>query len=109
MTLLAVLIWALHTDTLISLDVIFFTIDRPVAFTTGETLAMINLIIIHNKLDVGFNHLIAVVAHLGVLLSVTRLANQLSAHLMELFPSQGISTFTAAEAFTMIGFTFIVN
>lgn len=70
---------------------------------------MINIIIIYNKLDVCFNHLLTVVADFGKLISITRLTHKLSSHLVKLLTCQRLLTFTAAKALAMIGFTIIVN
>jgi hypothetical protein len=70
---------------------------------------MISLLIIHNKLDVSFNHLLAVITNLGILITVACFTHQLSSHLMELLSSQRTATFAAYEAITVVGIAFIIN
>ena len=100
---------ALQTDTVVSLDVVLLAINRSTTLAASEALTMIGFLIIHNKLDVSFNHLLAVITNLGILITVAWFTHQLSSHLMELLPGQRTAAFTAYEAITVVGVAFIIN
>lgn len=100
---------ALQTDTVVALDVVLLSINRSTTLAASEALTMVGFLIIHNKLDVSFNHLFAVLTSLGILITIAWFTHQLSSHLMELLPCQRIATFTAYEAITVVGTTFVIN
>ena len=61
---------ALQTDTVVSLDVVLLSINRSTTLAAREALTMVSLLVIYNKLDVGFNHLLAVITNLCKLFTV---------------------------------------
>jgi hypothetical protein len=70
---------------------------------------MIGFVVIHNKLDVSFNHLLAVITNFGVLFTIAWFTHQFPSHLMKLLPSQRTAAFTANEAIAVIALAFVVN
>ena len=55
---------ALQTNTVVSLDVVLLSINRSTTLAAREALTVVGLLVIYDKLDVGFNHLLAVITNL---------------------------------------------